>query len=736
VSDESRLRPKSTAPPPDEAAPILELDGISDGSEEIMTDRIVGVEPATHRAPSVPAGPPERPVERSASDRGGERGERGPERLDRTGERSASGRVLPSLPSVPGTDSRPRLSEPAPSSRRLRARVMRIPDDEIARPQSESAKPASSRFPPESEQTQPNLALAPGAAAMSTDGVIQASRIININASASQSRLPPAAPSRPSLAASSPPATGSPYARALSTSSLQDFVDDSDSGSVDVEPLSESEDIAVDVSEVDSDDPARSSREGEEPFDHTQVVEPLNSEEAERLLAGLPASSSEMRVAPPIVPHFAPEPRPAPRMPSSPGLVGFAQPRMPSSPFLSGQSGPQRHPSSPPPPSGPQSPQQVKHASTPPPRHPSAPPPPRTSRPAPAMPPPSEVPSDVPEIAADDVVAIESAPPPGASNGSPFGASLPPMRPPARSNPSLDHVSQLDLRPPPEVRNLSKSGATAAASAAPSTATAPTGSSMPAESLTGAKRRLRPWWEDLFNDDFLRAQSKLTDEHIAAEADFIEESLGVQRGARVLDLGCGTGLHAIELTRRGYHVTGYDLSLAMLARAAEEAQERNMTINFVHGDMREMAYEEAFDGIYSWSTSFGYFDEEKNAQVIGKVQKALKKGGQFLLDVVNRDYLMRQSPSLAWFEGEGCICMDEMNVDPITSRLKVKRTMMFDDGRSKEIEYSIRLYALHELGKLLNDQGFRVVEVSGRLATPGVYFGAESPRTLILAEKR
>jgi hypothetical protein len=68
--------------------------------------------------------------------------------------------------------------------------------------------------------------------------------------------------------------------------------------------------------------------------------------------------------------------------------------------------------------------------------------------------------------------------------------------------------------------------------------------------------------------------------------------------------------------------------------------------------------------------------------------------------------------------------------------MRVKRTMMMDDGRSREIEYSIRVYSLHELGKLLHDHGFRVCEVSGRVATPGVFFGCESPRTLILAEKR
>jgi SAM-dependent methyltransferase len=252
----------------------------------------------------------------------------------------------------------------------------------------------------------------------------------------------------------------------------------------------------------------------------------------------------------------------------------------------------------------------------------------------------------------------------------------------------------------------------------------------------GQRRKARPWWEELFNDDFIRTMAKISDEQIAAEADFIEDSLGVAKGGTMLDLACGTGRHAIELARRGYEVVGFDLSLAMLARAAEEAQERSQKLNFVQGDMRDMTFEDAFDGILSWNTSFGFFDEETNSKVISKVHRALKKGGQFILDVANRDFVLQQAPSLAWFEGDGCVCMDEMSIDWITSRMKVKRTLMMDDGRSREIEYSIRLYSLHELGKLMHEHGFRVAEVSGRTATPGVFFGAESPRTLILAEKR
>ena len=250
------------------------------------------------------------------------------------------------------------------------------------------------------------------------------------------------------------------------------------------------------------------------------------------------------------------------------------------------------------------------------------------------------------------------------------------------------------------------------------------------------RKKTRPWWEELFNDDFIRTMAKVSDPQIKGEVTFIEESLGCEPGAMVLDLACGTGRHAVELAARGYQVVGFDLSLAMLARASDEAQDRKQKINFVQGDMREMTFEETFDGVYAWNTSFGFFDEQQNNTVIARVHKALKKGGQLLLDVVNRDFIIRQAPSLAWFEGDGCICMDEMTIDFITSRMKVKRTLMMDDGRTKEIEYSIRIYSLHELGKLLHENGFRVAEVSGRTGTPGVFFGAESPRTLILAEKR
>jgi SAM-dependent methyltransferase len=180
---------------------------------------------------------------------------------------------------------------------------------------------------------------------------------------------------------------------------------------------------------------------------------------------------------------------------------------------------------------------------------------------------------------------------------------------------------------------------------------------------------------------------------------------------------------------------GFDLSQAQLAWAGELAQERGQTLEFVHGDMRDLDFNDAFDGVYCWNTSFGFFEEEKNADIARRVFRALKPGGRFLLDVVNRDFIVSQQPGQTWFEGDGCVCIDDVGIDFETSRVNVKRTLMLDNGRNRECNYSIRLYSLHELGKLLMDVGFKVLQASGRPELPGVFMGPTSPRIIMLVAK-
>jgi SAM-dependent methyltransferase len=250
------------------------------------------------------------------------------------------------------------------------------------------------------------------------------------------------------------------------------------------------------------------------------------------------------------------------------------------------------------------------------------------------------------------------------------------------------------------------------------------------------RKQVRQWWERFFSEDYLMSVRPATQSQIAKQVDFIEQSLGVGKGGTVLDVGCGLGLHAVELTRRGYLVVGLDLSLSMITRAAELAQQQQLKLNVVHADIREMEFDGAFDGVICMGTTFGFFDDDANRDMLARLHQSLRPGGRLLLDMVNRDYVIGFQPNLVWFEGDECVCMEESDFNYFNSRLTVKRTMMREDGKQSNAEYSVRLYSLHELGTFMQQVGFRVIEVSGQEAIRGAFFGANSPRILMLAERR
>jgi SAM-dependent methyltransferase len=249
-------------------------------------------------------------------------------------------------------------------------------------------------------------------------------------------------------------------------------------------------------------------------------------------------------------------------------------------------------------------------------------------------------------------------------------------------------------------------------------------------------KRSKPWFEEVFDEDYLRTLPFMRADQTLREVEFISDALRIAPGSEILDIACGYGRHAIELVQRGYNVTGLDLSLPLLLRAADESKRRALSVNFVHADMREMAFEKQFDGAYSMLTSFGYFDEDTNLRVAERIGRALKPGARFLLDVVNRDYVVSDLPMRVWWEGTGCVVLEEVDFNFHTSRIVTHRSIVFEDGRQLEQEISVRAYSLHEIGRLLRQAGFRVMDVSGGLNTRGQFFGNASRSLLIVAEKR
>jgi SAM-dependent methyltransferase len=250
------------------------------------------------------------------------------------------------------------------------------------------------------------------------------------------------------------------------------------------------------------------------------------------------------------------------------------------------------------------------------------------------------------------------------------------------------------------------------------------------------KRRAKQWFEQLFDEDYLRTLPSLTPEQTAREAAFIATSLRVPTGGALLDVGCGYGRHALELAARGYQVTGVDLSTPLLVRAADAARAAGVRVNFVQGDMRELTFDGEFDGAYCYFSTFGYFDEDTNKKVAVNIARALKPGSRLLLDLVNRDHLIADLPTRVWWEGDGCMVLEEVDFNYFTSRIQSHRSVVFEDGRQVEHDVVIRAYSLHEIGQVLHQAGFRVTEVSGSPFLRGRFFGAESRQLLVVAEKK
>jgi len=245
------------------------------------------------------------------------------------------------------------------------------------------------------------------------------------------------------------------------------------------------------------------------------------------------------------------------------------------------------------------------------------------------------------------------------------------------------------------------------------------------------------WPVAFFDDDYLRIyRPQFQPERTEAETRFIEASLGVPPGAEVLDLACGFGRHTIGMAQRGFRMTGLDFNSRYLEIAAADAVAAKVGVTWRTGDMRALGVERGFDAIYSYFTSFGYFDDDDNERVLAEVARALRPGGRFLLEMTNRDYLLTHPEQRTWTQrDDGALLMEETSLDPVTSRV-VSRQMLIDPQGGTQVtkEYSLRAYTCAELTSLLRRHALDVTTVTG--GANGEVYGPESRRLALVAERR
>ncbi len=244
------------------------------------------------------------------------------------------------------------------------------------------------------------------------------------------------------------------------------------------------------------------------------------------------------------------------------------------------------------------------------------------------------------------------------------------------------------------------------------------------------------WYEDFFGEDWLElAALRIADERTQAEVDFVVGALELGPGASVLDLACGHGRHTLELARRGYRVTGLDLSAPSLDVARERAAAETLTAEFGECDMREIPFEDEFDAVLNLFTAFGYFDDEgEDRRVLEAVARALHGRGAFLLDTIHPPWLYRNFQPRAWSElDDGTLFLEDRSLDLRRGRIDTRWLGVRPDGTRSELWSSVRLYTLSDLAAMLSDAGLGLDRAYGGL--DGSELGLESRRLVVLARK-
>lgn len=219
--------------------------------------------------------------------------------------------------------------------------------------------------------------------------------------------------------------------------------------------------------------------------------------------------------------------------------------------------------------------------------------------------------------------------------------------------------------------------------------------------------------DSFFDDDYLYFYQDLhSDERSDRQASLISDLLDLEPGMEVLDLACGQGRIANRIAESGCRVTGLDITRKFIDLAREDACHRGVEVEYINGDMRQLPWNARFNRVICWFTSFGYFDDSVNREVLRQVYASIRPGGRFLLHLLNRDRLVRHlRPDEVVSERSDDIMIDRSSIDILTSRLIVERIIV-RSGKTRRIPCFMRLFTFTEIKDWLLDVGFTEVTVS------------------------
>jgi SAM-dependent methyltransferase len=228
---------------------------------------------------------------------------------------------------------------------------------------------------------------------------------------------------------------------------------------------------------------------------------------------------------------------------------------------------------------------------------------------------------------------------------------------------------------------------------------------------------MKQWYEQLFENYGNKYDTEPFTQGTLGECDFLEKELSYDKSKKILDIGCGTSRHAIELTKRGYKVIGVDLSENMLEKAREKAAEQKLNIHFEQQDARDLPYQEEFDcAIMLCEGGFSLMEtDEMNFAILQSAFNTLKSGGMFVFTCLNGLFPLFNSVK-EFMEKEntdGQAQYANHNFDLMTFRDHNITSLIDDDGNEIKLDCNERYYVPSEITWQLKSLGFQKIDIFG-----------------------
>lgn len=243
-----------------------------------------------------------------------------------------------------------------------------------------------------------------------------------------------------------------------------------------------------------------------------------------------------------------------------------------------------------------------------------------------------------------------------------------------------------------------------------------------------------PWNDPGFSDrmlaehlsqehDLASRKSEAIDQHV----EWISSEILCSRPSRVLDLGCGPGLYAFRLARKGCDCVGIDFSPASIRHARKTVETEDLSCSFQHADVRQADFGEGFDLVMMIYGQINVFPRKRGLEILKKAHAALKSGGNLLLEVQSREQIQKDgehgpswySAPSGLFSGAPHLVLQE-NFWDAKARASTTRFLTIDAQTGSVSSYALsnEAYTEQELTKALDEVGFENVErfpsLSGR----------------------